>query len=269
MNYSLNHIKLKSNWFDGNESKYNIIGYNGLNLYLNLFRFYVNRQENVYTFITCISLLRREIGYSTLEIADLLKMMRKNGLIEILNISRWDQIESKGKVYDDKTLVIVATDVPNTKREKNDKGQENDTPVTEDDYYVPVDLDLLDVYKEKGLSERYYPLYCLLRKLSNGNAERKSFMGVNKMAKILGYGSKQVNEMIHELNRHHLLYSDYKDNDKGGKKFEHRLADTVGLVGVIDREYGDKIDKRVKRDKDKRGKRDKIKGNGKDIKRVL
>jgi hypothetical protein len=76
MNYTLHSIRIKSSWFDNLERQKNVyqkITYKGLNLYFQLYKFRLHNQENEHTFITSISLLRKETGYSTQEVFELLK----------------------------------------------------------------------------------------------------------------------------------------------------------------------------------------------------
>lgn len=236
MNFALKRIYVKSNWFDDGNNKYKKIGYDGFFLYLSLFRFLVNRQDREYTFICSLSLIRKETKYSSQLILDLLKLLVKENVLRV-DISRWDRLfDDKGKIIVDKCLTIEALDKPITERKVNGKGEEVDTPVSDDDYYINLDLPLIQYYIDQGLNERYIGLNCLMNRYSN-NTEGKSWISINKMADILGFGDKTVNNMIYELNRKYLLYSRYMKTDQkvigkngekeSGTKFEHFLLSNL------------------------------------------
>lgn len=226
MNYTLSHIKIKSNWFE-EKSKYIKIGHIGFDLYLSLFKFRLHKQEHNYFFITSISLLRKETGYSTLVIYEYLKLFKKLKIIKVENVSRWDYLlDENGEIKDKEVLVITAADVPNLIEDANKK----EIPVTEDDYYVSVDLDLMEYYKDNGLNEKYYGLYCLMKKLSNGNPEGKSYMTIENMSEVLGYDKDYVNKMVHEMNKRNILYSKKRRNMKKNHYFEHYLCPNMSKI---------------------------------------
>lgn len=258
MNYSVKNIKVKSNWFDKGKNKIKGIGYNGYSLYLNLFRFYVPRQENEYTFIVSVAALRKESGYTSKEIIELIKLMIKEKVIKT-NITRWDRMyNDNGKLIDDKMFLIWACDEPKTTRTKimkHGKEIEVDMPNTKDDTYVSVNLDLMEHYKKIGLNERSYLIYALIKKLSN-NTERKCWMKINTMADNLGIGDNYVHKIIHELNRNYLLYSDYRKIDgymiiDGKKKkktrFEHYILGNIRSLEGFKSAFNDSINKNIKR----------------------
>jgi len=239
-NYTLQFTRIKSNWFDEN-GVYKKIGYKGLNLYFQLFKFRIHNQDNDYTFITSISMLRKETGYSTGEVFNLLKKLKSAKVIKLENVSRWDYLlDENGSIKDKDILVLIATD----------------TYKDEDKYYINIPFDLFKLYEEKGLTEKYYALYCLISKWSN-NAEGKMWMSIEKMAKFLGFDKDFVNKMIYQLNEHYLMYSNKRSNHKNGYKFEHHLLksakpeDVEKFLG----EYKDKIDvfnKRVQNNRNKK-----------------
>ncbi|MGD8190953.1 hypothetical protein ACQCN2_13330 [Brevibacillus ginsengisoli] len=260
-NYTMHNIKVKSNWFDFSTStnKFKKMGYKGFNLYLTLFKFRLYKQEHNYMFVTSISLLRKETGYATEEILELLKVMKKIKIIHIDNVSRWDYMMDGQKIKDDKVLVMWASDVPNVEKVEIEveekgfglKGSKTNTntiekPVTEDDYYVNVDLSLLQYYEEIGLNERYYPLYCLIRKMTN-NPEKKSWMSIEKMAETLEYDKDTLNKMVHEMNRKYLLLSTPRDNGKNGKYFENKICTTFSSLDQFKQNHQEEIDKRVEK----------------------
>lgn len=253
MDFCMKRMYIKSNWFDEGNNKYQRIGIDGFNLYINLFRFRLFNQEHEYTFITSISLLRKETKYSSHRIFELLKQLAKEKVIK-LNISRWDRLmDENGKIDTDKTIIIIATDKPAESRRDNDTGEISGAPLTSEDHYISLDLPLIQYYKNLGLGERYLGLYCLLNRYSN-NAEGKSWMSINKMAGILGFGYKSVHDMIREMNRRYLLYSRYVKSDeqvlkdgRTGTKFEHYLLTNLGYKEEFVRSHKDLIDKNIKK----------------------
>jgi DNA-binding transcriptional MerR regulator len=255
MNFAMKRIYIKSNWFDVGINKYKKIKDDGFNLYLNLFKFRIYNQEQDYMFITSISLLRKETGYSTRKIYELIRLLDKNSVIST-NITRWERmIDVKGNIVDDKVLVITAIDKPNTNRELDANGKEKDFPVTDQDYYISLDLSLMDYYLKIGLNEKYFGLHCLLKKLSN-NTEGKSWMGINKMAEVLGVGDKTLNNMIYELNRNYLLASFYRKSNKkrvvnskkiNGKSFEHHILFNLKFKDEWIKVNKEQIDKNIQK----------------------
>src|SRR5690606_20137760 len=123
---------------------YQKITYKGLNLYFQLYKFRLHNQENEHTFITSISLLRKETGYSTDEVFDLLKKLKGAKIIKLQNVSRWDYLlDEEGNIRDKDILFIEAIDTFPISDYKN----------VVDNYYIYIPLDLFDLYKQKGLNE--------------------------------------------------------------------------------------------------------------------
>lgn len=261
MNFTMRNIKVKSSWFDFNDNEnglydnkfLNMGGYRGFYLYLSLFRFRVYNQEQDYMFITSISLLRKEMkGYTTKDIFKLLKLLQKQGVIKLNNLSRWDYlIDGKDKIKDKDILVIVATDVPETKTVEDEKYGTKEEPVDHDNFYINVSLELLQHYIDVGLNEKYFPLYCLISRLSNFSVEKKSWMSIDRMAKVIGINKNTVHRMIIQMNKKYLLYSAKKrkkdGNGKRGDNFEHHIARNMKGVEFIRKEYRDKINRYVKK----------------------
>lgn len=273
-NYTVSSIKVKSSWFDRLERKKSVfqkITYKGLNLYFQLFKFRLYNQDNEYTFITSISMLRKETGYSTQELFDLLKKLKSTGVIKIDNVSRWDYlIDENGEIKDKDILVIIATDLPKTERKQRVYNGEKvldkqgnpvyyDSPIDEDNYYIGVSFAMLELYKRKGLNERFYALYCLIMKWRNGYQDERFNMSIEKIADTLGYDKDSVNRMIYQMNRNYLL-SSYRERRKGrdGFKYNHYLltsADEEKMDKWIQNEKPN-MDKLIKRvDKKKNSKK--------------
>lgn len=253
MKYGLKDIKIKSNWFETGIIKE--IGYKGYNLYLQLFKFYTPRQENEYTFIVSISMLRKETGYTSSEIVELLKMMLKAKIIK-WNISRWDRMYENNKLLDDKLFIVWACDEPKTTRTtvtKYNKEMVIDKPNTDNDKYVSVNLDLMQYYFDLELNERCYLIHTYIKKMSN-SVEGKCWVSINKMADVLGIGDNYVHKLIHEMNRKYVLYSAYRLVDgymmidgkkKRKKRFEHRVLTNIKGLDQFKKIFKDDIDKNV------------------------
>lgn len=253
MNYVVNYVRVKSNWFDNvGKNKMNqyekIDGYKGLYLYLQLYRFKIYNQKNEDTFLTSISMLRKETGYSTQEIFELLKKMKTAKVIKLLNVSRWDYLlDEKGEIRDKDILQIIATDLPNTERkQKTDKSgnllfedrektkpKMVDSPVTQEDFFIPINIEIFELYKgakmygtgAKGSSiEKYVALYCLINKWNN-NIEGKMNMRIEKIANILGFDKDYIHKMIYSMNRNYFLQSTRRSRKSGsGFYFEHYIC---------------------------------------------
>lgn len=267
MNYTLSNIKIKSNWFDkgSKQTIYDHIGYKGLFLYFSLFKFRLYNQEHDYMFVTSISLLHKECRYTKDEIFELLKVMERLKLIKITNKTRWDQLlNNKKKVDEHRVLVVIAADVPVLKKEEVTFGQKSklkDKPATDDDYYINVDLVLMQHYLDIGLDEKYFPIYCLMRKYENGNIEKKSFMEIVNMAEVLNYDKNVLNKMIHEMNRKYVLCSRYVNNGKDNKRFDHYICTNYKSLGKFKDYHKEQIEKNIKKWDRKKGNKNKVKVN--------
>lgn len=248
MNYTLNSIKINSNWFDNLDRKQNVyekIGHKGLNLYFQLYKFRLHNQENEHTFMTSISMLRKETKYTTTEIFELLKKMKSAKIIKLENVSRWEYLlDENGVIRDKDILMITAVDTFPIDKYESDGTR----------FYIYVPLDLFQAYEDKGLSEKYYPLYCLIKKWSQ-NLEEKSWMSIAKMSKYLGFDKDYVNQMIYNLNRNYFLSSvRRKKSNGGGYYFEHRILDSwkedkVSKFVESEQENMDRLIKRVDKKK--------------------
>lgn len=247
MNFRQTHIKIKSNWFD-HKNKNNIfkrLTFKGFFLYLTLFRFKLHEMDyssNQHTFVSSIARLRKETSYETIEIFELLKAL-KSAKVLSFDFSRWDYLKQKNEKINDKAIFVCsATDSPkiikkecSEEEKRKFKSDTIEVPATPDDMYISVDLSLLEYYLSLGLNEKYFGIYCLIKKMSN-SSEKKAWMSVEKMAETLGYDKDHLNKMVHEMNRKFLLFSSKHKNGKKGKDgkpqyyFEHRLCGTLKEV---------------------------------------
>lgn len=217
-NYSLHNIVVNGLWFElDDDNKFLKIGCKTFYLYLSLFKFRVFKQEHDYLFHTSISLLRKETGYSTDEILEMLKLMKRHKILSFDGLSRWDMlIDEHGKIKDRELITCYSIDVPDTSLEGT--------------RFVNVDPNMLEYYKRLGLHERYYAIYCLIRYQADRNSEKKSFTSIEKSAKFLDMDKDTFNKMIHEMNRKYILYSQKRRNGKGDYYFEHRICNTFEMV---------------------------------------
>ena len=157
MNFTINHLKVRSNWFDAG-GKYSQMKYDAFNSYINLFKFRIPKQLHEYYFVTSINDLRKETGYTKQRTYDNLARLIKLKVVKILNVSRWDRFIKNGVIPEQNILHIVAVDIPVTNRISTEYG-DRDQADTENDYYVSVDLKLMEHYKAIGLNEKYFAVY--------------------------------------------------------------------------------------------------------------
>ncbi|WP_175383073.1 hypothetical protein [Paenibacillus taichungensis] len=235
-------------WFDhtNDKRKFLKIGHEGLYVYIALTKHRLHRvnENQVFTFQVSIDTLRKETGYTAKKLIELLKVLKTNKVIKMEKPSRWDRLHDEdGNVNIHQMMIITATDVPHTNWDKTEK---KDIPVDGENFFISIDLDMLELYKAKGLKERYIPLYCLMTKLSNG-IERKSFMRIEKMATTLGYSKDTIHKYIKKLNAEYLLYTHKSPNGKGGYKFEHKLCSSVRFQDEFLRAHKESIDKNIRR----------------------
>lgn len=220
MNYSTVSIRIPSRWFDEPKRKMNTFqkmgGYKGFYLYLQLYKFRIHSQENEHTFITCISFLRKETGYSTEEVFQLLKKLKQTKIISISGVSRWEYlIDEKGEIKEDKTLLITVN-------------SEESFPIIGDfdkpnDFYIYISFNLLQMYEDKKLDEKHFTLHCLVQRLQH-NESKVCYMAIDTMANVLDIDKDTINRMILNLNRNYLMVSWKKKNDHrrdGSYRYEH------------------------------------------------
>jgi predicted transcriptional regulator len=213
-----------------------------------LYKFRLHNQENEHTFITSISLLRKETGYTSSKVLELLKLMKRAKIINIESMSRWDYLlDQDGNIKDKDILIITAIDAISSFQNKDDE------------YYIYINLDLFKKYEESnmyGRIEKYIALYCLIAKWSN-NTEQKMNMRIAKMAKILGFDKDFVHKMIYEMNRNYFMSSRKKNRKSGRYYFEHRLLTSTKKEDVekflsSEKENIEKLINRVEKKKNKK-----------------
>lgn len=238
-NFTIPSIKIKSNWFEGEkQSIYHQIGKEeGLNLYLQLFRFrqhqitddgQVNYNQHIFR-VTIGELVKfTKVNTSKRltqkQVVDLLIKMEKANVIKLLTPKRpkrWDALfDENGKVISDKLIILQATDVPNVKVEKNERGKDVEKPVTDDDWYIPINFNIINyIYNDLKLTSKELVVYLLMLKFSN-SIERKAYININTIKKYLGFGNDTITKIIKTLNEHGLMVTYAR---RKGKKvnFEH------------------------------------------------
>jgi hypothetical protein len=204
--------------------------------------------------MTSIYHLRKETGYTKQNIYTGLKELYKLKIIKVINIIRWDRYLDQNNNIPEKTILqIVAIDVPEIEKVTKDNGGTIDNPKTEADFYISIETALLNLYQDRGLSYKYYPVYCLMKKLQNGTIEKKSYMSVQKMAHRLEYDKDYLNKLIHNMNRKYVLYSDYRNNGKDGQYFEHHLLSAAQEEGFL-KTYEKGINANIRKWDKKKGK---------------
>lgn len=249
MNYTLRNIKIKSNWFD-DDGKFKKMGPEVFYLFLELFKFRLHNQENEHHCLTSIYHLRKETGFSKKDIFNYLKELQKVKVVKIENVPRWDRfLKADGSIPEKEILEITVTDLPETEKGIDEHSNTFDKPVSNEDYYISIDFGVVEAYITRRLHYKCLPVYCLMRRYQNGNREKKSYMAIEKMAKILGYDKDYLNKLIREMNRKYLLYSDYRINKQRGSGFlfEHHLLCTISEeVGFL-RAFKEQIDKNTRK----------------------
>lgn len=231
-NFTLDYTYINSAWFEDKNSLFGKLNEKVFYLYLSLYRFRLHKQNSKHVFVTSISGLSKETGYAAKDVLDYLLKLKRYKLIKIQGYSRTEYFyDDNGEIKNKEWLVIEECE-------------------EEYEFNIPIDFGMIQHYLDTGLEERYIALYCLLRKLSNGNVERKSYMSIENMAKILKFDKDAVHRMVYELNKRYLLYS-WKVEVIGEKnkteRFEHKLCYEYGILGEFKKEYKKNIDLNMKK----------------------
>lgn len=245
-NFCLPSIKIKSNWFDGANNMYKYIGKEeGLNLYVQLFRFRVHQGDyNQHLFRTSLLELKkftrnnmsRRLHVS--KVVDMLLQMEDAGIIKIHTPNIRNMIGNE-------MVIIEATDVPQTTR----VGEE-DIPVDEDNRYIYINFKTVNyIYDQLKFTSRELSLFILFSKYGLGKGERKVTMKINKMREVLGTRNDKVTEMIIKFNECGLAYTVVK-KDGYKVKFEHFICKNIDDIEKFKEEgksYRDKFLKRYEK----------------------
>lgn len=247
-NYPAKFMNVRQSWFKEN-GLYSKLGYKVFYTYLKLFKFWIIGQEYDYTFLCSIDKLRKETGYAANEIVEHLKLLKKEKIIKMMDLSRWDMLLVDGKLDCNRLLTIVA-DIPSGIDEVKSEVK------SEDQYFATVYFNTMNRYAELGIEEKGFGVYCLIASLSVDKG--KAWMTIENMAEALGFNKDSLLKLIHEMNRSRLLYSKYEVEKVKGrdgkeikrKKFEHYIlfdADGGEREKLFLENYGDGIRANVNR----------------------
>lgn len=247
MKFTATQIKIKSSWLYWQQPIFDKIDYDHLYTYINLYKFKINQGESQDTFVTSLGYLRKETGYKTEQIFNILKDLHKYNIIKV-DVSRWDYFivkddkssnNNKKVKYNDNAIFMAYTlDKPETERIwNNSKSKYEDQPVTDDDHYISINTGVIEYYRQlhneikisKLKPDRLLTFYCILNK-HNKNVENKSNMSIYKMSKAIGFSKTLVNGMIEQMNTYGLLNSRKVTTDMHRDGFEHVLAQNLDMI---------------------------------------
>jgi len=236
MKFKIKNIKLKSNWFDEDGVVFKT-GYEAFFLYLTLYRYYMASQSNEEALIvTSMSSLKKSVGYTMSKTYELFKILERYKLIKS-DVARWDRYVDSGIMY------IQLLNLPQVTKDAH--GVEN--PVSEDDYYVPINLELVQEYLDCGFTIKEIVLSFILKKYSN-KAEGKCWVSIEKLAKTMRVGKNTISRMIRELNRSYFLstyYRDHKQRGEDGIKFEHYILQNLSEKESFKKLHKENIEKNI------------------------
>ena len=257
-NFCVSSMKIKSLWFGercDDPSIYKQIKEEGINLYIQLFRFryhqiihedsYLDYQYHIFRVtlselmqFTKINKSKRRWKYENL--IQLLQLLEEVGVIKNHTIENWSAFDVNKDI--DKLIVLEATDIPKTYRKDGE-----DIPVTKQDIYIPINFKTINyIYDDLKLTSKELCLYLLLLRLSNGG-EKKAWAMIKTMAQWLGTGKDQINRMLIKLNGNKLIATYSKKNGEKGIKFEHAVLRSYKVIDNFARVHEDAINKYLKR----------------------
>ncbi|GLO66157.1 hypothetical protein [Oceanobacillus kimchii] len=254
--FGLSRIKIKSNWFEqGKDSIFYRMGKEeGLNIYLQLFRFRVH-QGSFYEhyFVTSINELRKftkvngSSRLSSKHVVSLLKNLTSLGIIQNHTIKNWKYIfDDKGQVMGDRLLKLEATDTPNTHAVSDDYGNTVDKPITNEDWYISINFKIINhMYKDLSLNAKDIVVYLLLLKLSN-SGENKATININTMKKWLGYGNDTILEILKRLNAAYMVATYVRVKGKS-ISFEHLPVKSYDQIGNFKKTHKEQCVRFLKR----------------------
>lgn len=266
MKYAVKYTLIPSRWFDtiDRRTKLQCVsiyermgGYKALNVYLQLYKFRIYNQENQHTFMTSIQMLRKETRSSSLDskgnlvygkpypsedVLEYLRTLSSMKLITVENLTRWDRMyDNEGKIKDERLLHITATtklDIDNhsIKNKFNTKEE-----LTIDDYYIYIPFDLFEFYESVGFNEKYYALYCLIKKWSHKNGYC-SMSAVN-LGEVLGFSKNTINNMFYEMQQECVLVTKTEENQFSHTESHHYILD--GMEKEYARNYLERFEEEV------------------------
>lgn len=255
MNYGVNYILVKSNWFDPNikESVVSRMDAKGYLIYLTLFKFKLystNKNDN--KFVTSINLLSKEVPGTTKlskdDIYKYIRLLQRLRIINVTNISNWNsQLIKDGKINADHVLMIEAIDYPQT-QSINEGNKLIDKPVTEDDYYIAIHAPSIHklLFKLK-LKPDYCVLFTLFHKYHRST--NGFYMSMEKMEHVTGIDKNKINRMIWDLSKRKYLAVYRKKNKKDSYYNEYyilsKLDDEKSHESFM-KSHGERIETYVK-----------------------
>lgn len=219
-NYSVDHMKIPSSWFDKqgrSKSVYEKIGgYKGLNLYIQLYKFRIHNQSNEHTFLTTIKLLQEQTklmnkkGYTHDEIIDILKLLVKHEIIEIVGFKNLNLLKKEKKnIAENLNLHIVGLNyLPlgewNVEERQLQGVSENDSRK----FYIYVPLSMLAIMAKLGLDERHFALLLLIIKLKKRSTKHKKlnpieqycYMSLEQFHETLGISVGTIRKLLKDMN---------------------------------------------------------------------
>lgn len=246
----MSHMKIKSSWFETGLFK-SMGKEEGLNLYIQLFRFRVHQGDfNEHVFRTSLLELRQFTGMnknrrlSMVKLKELLQQLERVSVIQIHT--------PIDEMIGNEMLLIEAIDAPETKRVK-EKSKDIDKPIDENNYYINVNLSMIDyIYNVLKLGSKEVALYLLIKKLSQGNREKKATMKINNMKSTLGTRNDKINEMLINLNKGRILATYVRKRKHGaGQQFEHVICNSVDSIKQFKKDNDDAIEIYLRRHKRK------------------
>lgn len=250
--YAVKYTLIPSSWFNTIdvvtkkeiESTYQKMGYQVFNLYLQLYKFRIYGQDNQHIFYTSIESLRNEMQTVSMKNGELdynrrpdakvivkyLNKLIELNIITLENVSdkQWrDFLNPKTKIDSDRFLEITSTVKFNIDDFNRDSTKEvNKTKeMTQDDYFIYVPFDVISSYEKYGLNEKYYPLYCMMKKWSHTYGY--TYMRQEKIAAALNITRPTVCKMIEEMNQKYFLVTKPKKNKQNHIEHHHYVLDDM------------------------------------------
>lgn len=196
----------------------------GLNLYLQLFRFRVHQGNiNEHIFRTSLLELQRFTKVNEKKrlplkkVVYVLMQMEDAGVIKVHNA----KIEN---LIGNEMLIIEATDVPSTVRE-NGKDK-----IVDENYYIPVNFKMIEyMYDELQFTAKEMAMYLLFRKYGGRQGESKVTMTINTIKERLGTRNEKVIDMMEKFNEYGIAATSIRR--KGRKTvFEHVICTNINKI---------------------------------------
>lgn len=239
-------MKIKSAWLDDGNNTYKKMGREeGLNLYLQLFRFRLYQGDpNEHLFRTSLielckfTRINHKKRLTIKQVVELLLKMESVGVIKIHTPGIENMIGNE-------MLIVEATDIPKLERvDGKDK-------IIDEDYYTTVNFKTVDyIYNELGFTAKEVAFYILLSRYGLRKGESKTTMKINNMKDRLGTRNDKITEMIIKFNQCGLAATRVIHDGKK-TKFEHFICQNVDKIEQFKRDTERDRLKYLKRHEDK------------------